>query len=275
VQVLTSGFFAAIVTIPGMTLFAAAFQPQVVVNVLRMVGASVCGCPRRTWRKRGCIARALFCWPCGAWRVAQELLHELEEMHLRHVSRRAAWRLTRRRPAGEPEDAGEDTEKKKKKKKRRKKTAVEAYREKMVEIEKAAATPARLPAPRAPGAPPAEKLGIKRALEEQALEEAFHGAKKRAAATKKGAKAGGGASADKGAAHTTTGAESSSGSGSDAGKIRLPGFGARMAQQARRPPHVLPPHRCQSSSRPGPASLLAGPDPAAPRHTPRGPLTPG
>ena len=58
------------------------------------------------------------------------------------------------------------------KNKRRKKTAVDAYREKIAEIEKQAATPARLPAPRVPGAAP--KLDhVKRSLEVQALEEAF------------------------------------------------------------------------------------------------------
>ena len=168
VYVLVSGTFGALISIPAMTLFAAAFHPQIIVNLMRWLVPLICGCPGRLWRNRVKLARAAFCWPCAAYREALHLLHVAEEK--RHaLSRRLSVSRGRlksqtsskasslRNDKTREDDSRKDSngrDGKKTKAKRRKVTAVEVYRARMAEIEKAAVTPARLPAPGGAGMPP-------------------------------------------------------------------------------------------------------------------------
>lgn len=152
---------------------AGAFQPQILFHLAIWLVETVVGCPLRAWRDRKRIGRALFCWPCAAFREGRRLVRAAEE-------RRAALtrRLTRRSHGGNGgarEEGKKDKEKKEEKKKR---SAVEAYRAKMEALEKAAAKPAPLPSPAHAAAAPTQGT-----LREQGQLEALKEAYKNEAAT--------------------------------------------------------------------------------------------
>ena len=68
VTTFTAALFAALVAMPSMTLFAAAFSPQILTNFLRAATA----CPGKAWRSRKAIFHRLCCWPCTLRRQVWE-----------------------------------------------------------------------------------------------------------------------------------------------------------------------------------------------------------
>lgn len=236
VQTFTAGFVSACITVPGMALFAAAFNWQIVYNFTRWLVRAVLGCPGNLWRRRGCIARALFCWPCGAYRKALELVHAAEEYEHRLMDRLHS-RGGSKSSHGKRGKANTAAN-------RRKKTAMDAYREKMAEIEKAAATPMRLPAPGAACAP--GDGNIKRSLEAQALADAYArelGALDAKNSEKKSKKTKGRGAVDAKQSGLGTTASSFGGDGRCTEDLwgieggqdqRVPGVGAAMADRAKR-----------------------------------------
>ena len=61
VYVLVSGTFGALICIPAMTLFAAAFHPQILVNLMRWLVPLICGwaCNYVLWRVQTTLEWAL------------------------------------------------------------------------------------------------------------------------------------------------------------------------------------------------------------------------
>ena len=84
-----ASLFAALVCIPSMTVFAAAFNPQIVVNLLKVVAT----CAGKAWRSRKAILYGLCCCPCKAWGQAVQLVNA----RAAHTAVRARWRKARRR----------------------------------------------------------------------------------------------------------------------------------------------------------------------------------
>ena len=84
-----ASLFAALVCIPSMTIFAAAFNPQIVVNLLKVVAT----CAGKAWRSRKAILYGLCCCPCKAWGQAVQLVNA----RAAHTAVRARWRKARRR----------------------------------------------------------------------------------------------------------------------------------------------------------------------------------
>ena len=89
VTTVTASLFAALVCIPSMTIFAAAFNPQIVVNLLKVVAT----CPGKAWRNRKAILYGLCCCPCKAWGQAVQLVNA----RATRTTVRARWRKARRR----------------------------------------------------------------------------------------------------------------------------------------------------------------------------------
>ena len=52
-----------------MLVFAAAFNPQILVNLLKAAAA----CPGKAWRSRKALLHGLCCWPCLLGREMREL----------------------------------------------------------------------------------------------------------------------------------------------------------------------------------------------------------
>ena len=84
-----ASLFAALVCIPSMTIFAAAFNPQIAVNFLKAVAT----CPGKAWRSRKAILYGLCCCPCKAWGQAVQLINA----RAARTTVRARWRKARRR----------------------------------------------------------------------------------------------------------------------------------------------------------------------------------
>ena len=84
-----ASLFAALVCIPSMTIFAAAFNPQIVVNLLKLVTT----CAGKAWRSRKAILYGLCCCPCKAWGQAVQLVNA----RAAHAAVRTRWRKARRR----------------------------------------------------------------------------------------------------------------------------------------------------------------------------------
>ena len=84
-----ASLFAALVCIPSMTIFAAAFNPQIAVNFLKAVAT----CPGKAWRSRRAILYGLCCCPCKAWGQAVQLINA----RAASTTVRARWRKARRR----------------------------------------------------------------------------------------------------------------------------------------------------------------------------------
>ena len=84
-----ASLFAALVCIPSMTIFAAAFNPQIAVNFLKAVAT----CPGKAWRSRRAILYGLCCCPCKAWGQAVQLINA----RAARTTVRARWRKARRR----------------------------------------------------------------------------------------------------------------------------------------------------------------------------------
>ena len=89
VTTVMASLFAALVCIPSMTIFAAAFNPQIVVNLLKVVAT----CPGKAWRSRKAILYGLCCCPCKAWGQAVQLVNA----RATRTTVRARWRKARRR----------------------------------------------------------------------------------------------------------------------------------------------------------------------------------
>ena len=89
VTIFMASLFAALVCIPSMTIFAAAFNPQIMVNLLKVVRT----CPVNAWRSRKAILYGLFCCPCKAWSHAVQLVNA----RAARTTVRARWRKARRR----------------------------------------------------------------------------------------------------------------------------------------------------------------------------------
>ena len=101
VNIIVSGAVAALICIPGMMIFAAAFHPRIIINLLKWQARLIMGCPGRVWRARRRIARAIFCWPCMLRRTVARLVTandekerrerrrvDLERMHAAHTARK-------------------------------------------------------------------------------------------------------------------------------------------------------------------------------------------
>ena len=89
VTIFMASLFAALVCIPSMTIFAAAFNPQIMVNFLKVVRT----CPVNAWRSRKAILYGLFCCPCKVWSHAVQLVNA----RAARTTVRARWRKARRR----------------------------------------------------------------------------------------------------------------------------------------------------------------------------------
>ena len=51
-EVISAGVFAALFCIPGMLVFAAAFHPQIFVNLAYSILDTLLRCPLRVWRAK-------------------------------------------------------------------------------------------------------------------------------------------------------------------------------------------------------------------------------
>lgn len=89
VTIFMASLFAALVCVPSMTIFAAAFNPQIMVNFIKVVRT----CPVNAWRNRKAILYGLFCCPCKAWSHAVQLVNA----RAARTTVRARWRKARRR----------------------------------------------------------------------------------------------------------------------------------------------------------------------------------
>lgn len=89
VTIFMASLFAALVCVPSMTIFAAAFNPQIMVNFIKVVRT----CPVNAWRNRKAILYGLFCCPCKAWSHAVQLVNARAAL----TTVRARWRKARRR----------------------------------------------------------------------------------------------------------------------------------------------------------------------------------
>ena len=64
VSIAVAGTIAAAICIPGMLVFAAAFHPQILVNLAMWAIPLIFSCPAKCWRAKKRVLRFLFCWPC-------------------------------------------------------------------------------------------------------------------------------------------------------------------------------------------------------------------
>lgn len=89
VTIFMASLFAALVCIPSMTIFTAAFNPQIMVNFLKVVSTF----PGNAWRSRKAILYGLFCCPCKAGSHAVQLVNARGA----RTTVRARWRKAGRR----------------------------------------------------------------------------------------------------------------------------------------------------------------------------------
>ena len=90
VTVFVSGAFAALICIPAMLIFAAAFHPQILWNLIMWLVPLIFGCPGRVWARRRKICHCLLCWPCIVRRSVRRGLAAAEEKR-RVTARKATW----------------------------------------------------------------------------------------------------------------------------------------------------------------------------------------
>ena len=100
VSIAVAGTIAAAICIPGMLVFAAAFHPQILVNLAMWAIPLIFSCPAKCWRAKKRVLRFLFCWPCMLRRAVRVTIAQMRA-RAAETRRQANWAKVQARVRGE------------------------------------------------------------------------------------------------------------------------------------------------------------------------------